>query len=134
MTGSEQEPWKKFSGRAETRGDSGPAHKFPHEGGTEEVQQLCSGSELTQHRVALRLVRMIHRHQITLCIRLIVWAGMIAVAFPGGSPVKNPPANAGDSSLICGLEDPLEKEMATHFSILATVSMRVTKTWTRLSD
>ncbi|XFG03885.1 hypothetical protein AB1E19_007509 [Capra hircus] len=57
VTGSEQEPWKKFSGRAETRGDSGPAHKFPHEGGTEEVQQLCSGSELTQHRVALRLLQ-----------------------------------------------------------------------------
>ena len=35
--------------------------------------------------------------------------------FPGGSVVKNLPANAGD----VGLEDPLEKEMATHSSILA---------------
>ena len=69
---------------------------------TEAVQQLCSGSELTQHRVALRLVRTIHRHQLTFCIRLIVWAGARAVAFPGGSAVKNPPANAGDSNLICG--------------------------------
>ena len=36
--------------------------------------------------------------------------------------VKNPPANAsgtGDSGLIPGQEDPLEKEMATHSSILA---------------
>ena len=36
--------------------------------------------------------------------------------------VKNPPTNAGDArDLVCslGLEDPLEKEMATHPSILA---------------
>ena len=32
--------------------------------------------------------------------------------------VKNPPANARDVGLIPGLEDPLEKEMATHSSIL----------------
>ena len=33
--------------------------------------------------------------------------------------VKNLPANAGDTGLIPGQEDPLEKEMATHSSILA---------------
>ena len=36
--------------------------------------------------------------------------------------VKNPPANAGDirdMGLIPGSEDPLEKGMATHSSILA---------------
>ena len=36
--------------------------------------------------------------------------------------VKNPPANAGDirgAGLILDWEDPLEKEMATHSSILA---------------
>ena len=36
--------------------------------------------------------------------------------------VKNPPTNSGDvgdAGLILGWEDPLEKEMATHFSILA---------------
>ena len=38
---------------------------------------------------------------------------------PGGSVVKNPPANAGDSGLIPGSEDPMEKGMATHSSILA---------------
>ena len=38
---------------------------------------------------------------------------------PGGSVVKNPPANAGDLGLIPGSEDPMEKGMATHSSILA---------------
>ena len=33
--------------------------------------------------------------------------------------VKNPPHNEGDAGLIPDQEDPLEKEMATHSSILA---------------
>ena len=37
------------------------------------------------------------------------------MGFLGGSVVKNLPANAGD----LGGEDPLEKEMATHTTILA---------------
>jgi len=41
------------------------------------------------------------------------------VGFPGCSVVKNPPANAGDMGLILGQEYLLEKEMATHSSILA---------------
>ena len=41
------------------------------------------------------------------------------LGFPGDSVVKTLPANAGDMGLIPGLEDPLEKEMATHSSILA---------------
>ena len=36
----------------------------------------------------------------------------VPTGFPGGSVVKNLPANAGDT-------DPLEKEMAIHSSILA---------------
>ena len=42
--------------------------------------------------------------------------------FPGGTVLKNPPANSGDArdvGLILGGEDSLEQEMATHFSILA---------------
>ena len=43
--------------------------------------------------------------------------------FPGGSAVKNPPANAGDAGnpwvRSLGWEDPLEEEMAPHSSILA---------------
>ena len=33
--------------------------------------------------------------------------------------VKNPSANAGDAGLTLGQEDPLEKEMAIHSSVLA---------------
>ena len=33
--------------------------------------------------------------------------------------VKNPSANAGDAGLTLGQEDPLEKEMATHSTVLA---------------
>ena len=40
---------------------------------------------------------------------------------PGGSVVKNPPANAGNEGSIPGPEDSLEKEMATHSSIVAWV-------------
>ena len=42
--------------------------------------------------------------------------------FPGDSVVKNPPANAGDTGdagSIPGLGRSLEKEMATHPSVLA---------------
>ena len=42
--------------------------------------------------------------------------------FPGGSVVRNPPVNAGDTEAqvrSLGQEDPLEKRMATHSSILA---------------
>ena len=38
---------------------------------------------------------------------------------PGGSDDKESVCNAGHPGLIPGLEDPLEKEMATHPSILA---------------
>ena len=43
----------------------------------------------------------------------------IVRGFPGGSVVKNPPASVGDGVPSMGQEDPLEKEMATHSSILA---------------
>ena len=41
------------------------------------------------------------------------------MGFPGGSVVKNPPANAGDVGSIPGSGTSPEKEMATHSSILA---------------
>ena len=67
------------------------------------------------------------------------------MGFPVGSAVENPPANAGDMGLIPGPEESLEKEMATHSSILAwknswteepgwLQSMGSQKSWTRLSD
>ena len=46
---------------------------------------------------------------------------MLCLGFPG-SVVKNPPANAGDTGDVVrslGQEEPLEKEMATHSSVLA---------------
>ena len=39
--------------------------------------------------------------------------------FPGGADDKASAYNAGDLGSIPGSEDPLEKEMATHSSILA---------------
>ena len=41
------------------------------------------------------------------------------LGFPGGSVVKNAPANSGDTGSIPGSGRFPEKEMATHFSILA---------------
>ena len=45
------------------------------------------------------------------------------MGFPAGSVVKNPLATAGDARVwgvqSLGREDPVEKEMATHSSILA---------------
>ena len=39
--------------------------------------------------------------------------------FPGSSDGKESSCNAGDSVQSLGWEEPLESEMATHFSILA---------------
>ena len=44
---------------------------------------------------------------------------LLAWGFPGGSEGKASACNEGDPGLILGWEDPLEKEMATHSSILA---------------
>ena len=41
------------------------------------------------------------------------------MGFPGGSVLKNPPAMQATQVQSRGWEDPLEKEMAAHSSILA---------------
>ena len=41
------------------------------------------------------------------------------MGFPGGSEVKASACNVGDLGSSLGQKDPLEKEMATHSSILA---------------
>ena len=41
------------------------------------------------------------------------------MGFPGGSVVTNMPAKQETQVWSLGREDPLEKEMATHFSTLA---------------
>ena len=50
-----------------------------------------------------------------------VWGKVFVdgMGFPGGSVVKNPPANSGDVDLIPWFRRSLEKEMATHSSLLA---------------
>ena len=59
--------------------------------------------------------------------------------------VKDPPANAGEAVQSLSWEDPLEKEMATHSSILAwrvpwteepggLQPGRLQKCWTQISD
>ena len=50
-----------------------------------------------------------------------MWDLTLALGFPGGAEDKAFACNAGDLGLIprSGREDPLEKEMATHSSILA---------------
>ena len=52
------------------------------------------------------------RKRVTLAI-----LNLLRLLFPGGSVVKNPPVNVGDSGSIPG--SGREKEMATHSSILA---------------
>ena len=42
----------------------------------------------------------------------------LPLRFPGGSVVKNPPAKQEMQVQSLGQKDTLEKEMATHFSIL----------------
>ena len=44
---------------------------------------------------------------------------VVEKGFPGSSARKESACNAGDPGSIAGSEDPLEKGMATHFSILA---------------
>ena len=47
-----------------------------------------------------------------------MWFVFPWASLPGGSVIKNLPANAGDTSSILGFEDPVEKGMATHSRIL----------------
>ena len=44
---------------------------------------------------------------------------LFKAGFSSGSMVKNPPVNAGDAASVSGSGNSLEKEMATHSSILA---------------
>ena len=51
---------------------------------------------------------------------LTLFVGMqTSMGFPDGSEVKASACHLGDLGSISGQEDPLEKEMATHSSVLA---------------
>ena len=55
-------------------------------------------------------------------LSLRIWGGVLknhGSGVPGGTVVKNLPANAGDTRSIPGSGEPLEEGMATHSSILA---------------
>ena len=60
------------------------------------------------------------------------------ISFPGGSVVKNLPANEGDVEdvgSILGQEDPLEKWMTTRSSILAwKIPLTREAWWTAVND
>ena len=49
--------------------------------------------------------------------------------FPGGSVVKNPPANAGDIGSTVGQEDSLEMETAPHSNSLRLGNPTDRRTW-----
>ena len=57
-------------------------------------------------------------HHFGMLMRSIYMVLLIILGFPGGSVVKNLPANAWDTVQSLSW-DTLEKEMATHISILA---------------
>ena len=78
------------------------------------------------------------------CVCVCVYVCTCA-SFPGGSVVKNPWVMQVTRVWSQGLEDPLEKEMATHSSIVASEipwteepgglqAIETQKCWTRPSD
>ena len=60
--------------------------------------------------------RMIQMHYIHCSLYFYLFSFL---SFPGGSDSKEPDSNAGDLCSIPGSRDSLEREMATHTSILA---------------
>ena len=65
----------------------------------------------------------IENSQVLCCVshlsRLVSWPSTSSEGFPGGSVVMSPPAKQETRLRSLGQEDPLEKEMAIHSSILA---------------
>ena len=51
-------------------------------------------------------------------LRESFWSILSEEGFPGGSEVKNPPNDTGDTGSIFVSEDPLEEGMAPHSGIL----------------
>ena len=75
------------------------------------TQQLPGACSLCQEKEGGRIA-----------LELVLGIGTWPSGFPGGTVVKNPPANAGearDASLIPGLGRSPGEEMATYSSILA---------------
>ena len=90
------------------------------------IKKLLSSSSLSSIRVVsctyLRLLIFLLAILSPACDSSSLAFHMIYSAykgFPGGSVSKESACNAGDSGSIPGREDPLEKSMKTHSSILA---------------
>ena len=66
----------------------------------------------------LPFIHQFQRYLPSTCYRYLAHVPMLVV-FPGGSGGKESAYNAGNPSSIPGQEDPLEKRMATHSSIVA---------------
>ena len=81
--------------------------------------------------MSIHLLRFQGETRVALSWHIVIRKGLLGNEALGGnrilafrdsttfSVVKNPPANAGDASRSLGQNDPLEKEIATHSSILA---------------
>ena len=67
-------------------------------------------SDMTEQLILCRDILCIHTH---------IKHPSTFIGFPGGSEVKNPPANAGGMHSIPGSGRSLEEKMATHSRILA---------------
>ena len=60
---------------------------------------------------------------VVILIIWVIWEKLVPFklsnGFPGGSAVKSPPVNAGDEVRSQDGENPLEKDMAIHSTILS---------------
>ena len=74
---------------------------------------MSSGKEQERRKTSINLPL---ADSLSPVLRILTWPD-----FPGGSVIKKLPGNAGDMDGFNSLdqEDPLEKEMATHSSILS---------------
>ena len=92
--------------------------------GRELEHQLCCLSSLPAHPAGFGLDPSFHnsiaynkaldRETVHIYTSCISYMGL-----PGGTVVKNLPTSAGDTGESMGWEDPLEKEIAARFNILA---------------
>ena len=88
--------------------------KQPKEKGKKKMDEIyetmvVKSLDIRQQRTVILVVK-----ETNDCPSLLLWGG-----FPGGSAVKNPPVMQETRVRSLDREDPLEKELATHFSIPA---------------
>ena len=83
-------------------------------------QETCRNREIKTPKSNATFTLLLVYLLLHLQVRPTVWLCFLDTGgVPGGSDGKAYACNAGDPSSILGREDPLQKEMATHSSILA---------------